>query len=113
MRKLCKAEITVLKKYGFLEEEKIEKEEYDNILNKIPYYVFYRDDNYYKYVVPEDVTDELIEQLERAVSLDLQIETNEKIKLIQKDVDFFKMLTVIMLILAVIGVCLVVFEPML
>lgn len=37
MRKLCKAEIAVLGKYGFLEKEKIEKEEYDDIRNKIGY----------------------------------------------------------------------------
>lgn len=104
MRKLCKAEIAVLGKYGFLEKVKIEKEEYDDIRNKIPYYVFFWDNNYYKYVVPDDVTDELIEQLERAENLDLQIENSEKIKSIQKDVSFFKTLTVILLILYVIGV---------
>lgn len=113
MRKLCKAEIAVLKKYGFLEKEKIEKEEYDDIQDKIPYYVFIKDNNYYKYVVPNDVTAELIEQLERAENLDLQIENSEKIKLIQKDVNFFKTLTVICLILIVIGVCIAIIDPIL
>lgn len=112
MRKLCKAEITVLKKYGFLEKKKIEKEEYDDIQNKIPYYVFYSDNSYYKYVVPNDVTEELIEQLERAENLDLQIENSEKIKLIQKDVSFFKTLTIILLILYVIGVFYLGFKPL-
>lgn len=77
MRKLCKAEITVLKKYGFLEEKQIEKAEYDDISDKISYYAFIRNNNYYKYIVPDDVTSELIEQLERAENLDLQIENNE------------------------------------
>lgn len=111
MRKLCKAEITVLKKYGFLENEKIEKEEYDDIQGKIPYYVFSRDNSYYKYVVPDDVTDELIEQLERAENLDLQIENSKKIKEIQKDVNFFKTLTVLLLILFVIGFLSMIFNP--
>ena len=105
MRKLCKAEIAVLKKYGFLEKVQIEKDEYDDILDKIPYYVFIKDNNYYKYAVPDDVTAELIEQLERAENLDLQIENNEKIKLMQKDINFFKTLTVTLLILYAIGIC--------
>lgn len=105
MRKLCKAEIAVLKKYGFLEEKQIEKAEYDDILDKIPYYVFIKNNDYYKYEVPEDVTAELIEQLERAENLDLQIEINKKIKNIQEDVNFFKVLIIISLILSVIGAC--------
>lgn len=113
MRKLCKAEIAVLKKYGFLDEEKIEKAEYDDIRDKIPYYTFSRDDSYYKYIVPDDVTVELIEQLERAEALDLQIENSEKIKEIQKDVNFFKTLTVICLILVIIGLFILICTPVL
>ena len=92
-------------KIRFFRKGKNRKRKYDDIRNKIPYYVFFWDNNYYKYVVLDDVTDELIEQLERAENLDLQIENSEKIKSIQKDVSFFKTLTVIWLILFIIGVC--------
>lgn len=111
MRKLCKAEITVLRKYGFLNEVQIKKEEYDDIRGKIPYYAFTKGNDYYKYIVPDDVTDELIEQLERAENLDLQIENSKKIKEIQKDVNFFKTLTVLLLILFVIGFLSMIFNP--
>lgn len=113
MRKLCKAELTVLKRYGFLEEAEIEEAEYNDILNKIPYYAFSKNGNYYKYVVPQNVTDDLIEQLERAEMLDLEIENNENLKSIKKNVDFFKMWAVIYLILIGIALFVVIINPIL
>lgn len=53
------------------------------------------------------------QQLERAENLDLQIENSVKIKEIQKDVKFFKTLTVIWLILFVVGLCVLIFNPVL
>lgn len=105
MRTLCSAEISVLKKYGMLETVEINQEEYSEIKKSTPQYTLSAaNGKLFKFVVPEYVTEETIEQLERAMSIDMQLEATTMLKNIQNDVSFFKTLTVLALIIAIIGV---------
>ena len=98
MRTLCSTELAALKRYGVLEKVDISKQEYLELKAEAPHYVgAYSSTKFYKYVVPTYVTEETVEQYERAMSIDI-------LQSIQNDIGFFKTLAIILLIFAIMGV---------
>lgn len=82
MRKLYETELAILKRYKLVKSVKIETEEYENLLASFPQYVFIGNtpDELYKYVVPDEISEETLEQLERAEELKVQYDNNRQLK---------------------------------
>lgn len=105
MRTLCSAEIAVLHRHGALSTAEISQTEYSEIRAKTPHYVFAsKEGRFYKYIVPDEVTEEALEQMERATSLDMQAEIHNTLRSIQADVSFFKTLAIFLIVIAILGV---------
>ncbi len=92
MRKLNDTELAILKRYKLIKSVKIGTEEYEQILAESPQYVYIGDtpDSLYKYVVSDDISEETLEQLERAEELKVQYDNNRQLKAANKELQEIK-----------------------
>lgn len=92
MRNLNDTELAILKRYKLVKSVKINTEEYEELLADSPQYVYIGDtpDALYKYVVPDEISEETLEQLERAEELKVQYDNNRKLKAVNKELEEIK-----------------------
>lgn len=92
MRNLNDTELAILKRYKLVKSVKIDAEEYEKLLAASPQYVYIGNtpDELYKYVVSEDVSEETLEQLERAEELKVQYDNNRQLKAANKELQEIK-----------------------
>ena len=92
MRNLCETELAVLRRYKLVKSMKISVEEYESILNTNPHYVYVgrTPDELYKYVVPDDISEETLEALERSEALKALYDNNHKLKTTNEELEQVK-----------------------
>lgn len=92
MRKLNDTELAILKRYKLIKSVKISTEEYEQLLAVSPHYVYIGEtpDTLYKYVVSDDISEETLEQLERAEELKVQYDSNRQLKAANKELQEIK-----------------------
>lgn len=92
MRKLNDTELAILKRYKLIKSVKISTEEYEQLLAVSPHYVYIgkTPDALYKYVVSDDISEETLEQLERAEELKVQYDSNRQLKAANKELQEIK-----------------------
>lgn len=92
MRNLNDTELTILRRYKLVKNVKIDSEEYENLLKICPHYVHIgkSPDELYKYVVSNDVSEETLEQLERAEELKILYDNNRQLKAANKELGEIK-----------------------
>ncbi len=71
---------------------KINKEEYEKLLSAAPQYVYIGNtpDELYKYVVSDDISEDTLEQLERAEELKAVYDNNRQLKAANKELQEIK-----------------------
>ncbi len=92
MRNLIDTELAILKRYKLVKSVKINKEEYEKLLSAAPQYVYIGNtpDELYKYVVSDDISEDTLEQLERAEELKAVYDNNRQLKAANKELQEIK-----------------------
>lgn len=123
MRNLSNAELIVLKRCKMVGVEQISKEEYEGLFKTAPHYVYVSaQGTFFKYTVPDSMSEETLDRLERAEMLnaiydsncnieDMRVEIrnyiqqfDNRLSFIQKNIKVIKDIMVAAVVLAVIAV---------
>lgn len=123
MRNLSNAELAVLIRCKMVGVEQISKEEYEDLFKTAPHYVYVSaQGTFFKYTVPDEMSEETLDRLERAEMLnalyagnrnieDMRVEMrnyiqqfDNRLSFIQKSINVIKDIMVAAVVLVVIGV---------